>query len=110
MNSLDYLKELYYKNFSINLSSSVFRELTLDYPSIVLWLKDNDLNITSKKDYNAYKYYDSSIIKLYEVSDYEKIILIYRIAAFKYKYDSEEILSNLINIFDEKELKKIDNK
>ena len=96
MNGIDYLKSLFYENFSIELSSSVFREMVTWQPRVVIWADGFDVKITSIIDYHVYKNLNPDIIKLFEIYDMDKCIEIYRIAAFGYKYDSEEILSNLI--------------
>ena len=113
MDKIEYLKSLFYENFSISLSSGVFKELTLNNPRVSIWLKDKDIHITTKKDYNSYKYYYDNITEIYETNDFYKIVDLYRIAAFSYIYEKEEILANLISFLEsEKELRlsKVDNK
>ena len=107
------LKELFYKNFSIDLSSSVFKEMTLSNPSVTVWISGDDISITSTKDYNYNKYFNDSIIKIYETKDFDDIVSLYRIAAFGYIYEKEEILANLISFLESKKefkLIKVDNK
>ena len=71
------------------------------------------LSNLSKKDFNSYKYCYDDINEIYETNDFYKIVDLYRIAAFSYIYEKEEILANLISFLEsEKELKlsKVDNK
>ena len=79
MNIIEHLNYALDHEYDVYLSSSVFRELTLDNPRISLWIKDNVINITSTRDYNSYLYYSKNdTIKICDVSDLDTIIDIYR--------------------------------
>ena len=113
MDNIDYLKGLFTESYSISLSSGVYRDLTTTYPSAVVWMNNNDINITNKQDYYANKYYLKNIILLYETTDFDEIVLLYRMTAFKYLYGEEETLSNLISFLESRsslKLTKVDNK
>ena len=100
MDGLEYLKCLYCESYSIEVLSSVFVELLEEDPYITIWADGNDIKITSRKEYYAHYYIDPSIVRLFDINDFETGVLLYRAAAFKYKYESEEILSNLISVLE----------
>lgn len=111
MANIELLKDLYYEEFNIDLSSGVFKELLTPYPNVTVWLKDNEVRITSTRDFNTYNYYGENGIKIYETNDYGEIIVLYKITGFKYIYDKEEILDNLILFLENrKSLRLVDNK
>ena len=111
MDNIELLKNLFYEVFSVDLSSGVFKELLNSYPHVTIWLEGNIIKITSTKDYNASIMYGINGTKIYESSDYYEIIDLYKITAFGYIYDKEEILTNLIHYLESrKTLALVDNK
>ena len=96
MNKIDYLKEAIINNYPVELSSSVFKELLQNRPSITIWISSNVLYITSTNDYNCALYYDHNIVKVCDIEDYDTIIDIYN-GTFGFN-PNEEKINNLIEI------------
>ena len=96
---MDYLYDALENKKEINLYSSVYLEIKKDNPSITIWINDNELNITSTKEYNARAYYEKNAIKLFEVTDSSKIKEIYdNVCVYIYPY--EQIINKLISMFE----------
>ena len=93
---MDYLNEALINNYNVDLSSSVFIELTHNQPKITIWIEGKVIYITSTKDYNVYSYYDKNVIKICDIDDYDAIIDIYNST---YGYNSNEVkIKGLIEI------------
>lgn len=94
---MDYLYDALENKKNINLCSSVYIELKSNNPSITIWINDNNLNITSTREYKSKVYYEKNSIKLFEIDDISTIKKIYDYVSI-YFYSYEEIINNLINI------------
>ena len=89
MNVIDILKKALDDKTDVYLASSTFVEMTLQTPSVTLWIYDNVLNITSTRDYNT--------VKICDVYDLDTIIDIYN-STYGYT-PKEEKINGLIGIF-----------
>lgn len=94
------IKNLLYNCGKLELSSSVFRGLHSDNPTLVIWKDNSDINITDLGEYGFRKYYDNSVTKLYETTDRQIIESIYEATAYSYIYNQEERVAMLLNVID----------
>ena len=97
MNVIDILKKALDDKTDVYLASSTFVEMTLQTPSVTLWIYDNVLNITSTRDYNTQAYYNKDTVKICDVYDLDTIIDIYN-STYGYT-PKEEKINSLIGIF-----------
>ncbi len=99
MKVVDKLKSVTNDIEDVYLSNSVYKELSINTPSVTLWIYDNILNITSTLEYNgACCDNDVSLInKVCDISDLDVIVDIYKSTI---EYSTKDLkINNLIGIF-----------
>ena len=107
MNSLE---EYIGKGYKVSLDSSTFKELTKKFPSISIWSFKDIINVASKSEYGSKRYYNR-ILKLEEyfnhiadVTDYDKVLEIYKICASSYTTTDDEKIIKMHEALNSKKL------
>lgn len=81
----------------VYLSNTVYKELSINTPSVTLWIYDNILNITSTLEYNGANDSINNIDKICDICDLDIIMSIYKSTI---EYNTKDLrIKNLIGIF-----------